>query len=135
MSLFQHFTCDFASCSREDVFSGPENERLLNQVICQHFYQQGMLDIAEHLAEVSDRISRMCCTNVLIGSRSNKYQFEIQEAGLTLEEEKTEPFSEINKILDSLKNRDVSLALQWASKHKDFLTAQVRLNIFETVFS
>ncbi|XKL59316.1 hypothetical protein PGB90_000332 [Kerria lacca] len=96
-AIDRHFTVDFAACSRDDVFSGPENERLLNQVICQHFYQQGMLDIAEHLAE---------------------------EAGLTLEEEKTEPFSEINKILDSLKKKDVSIALQWARDHKDFLESQ-----------
>ncbi|XP_065211320.1 E3 ubiquitin-protein ligase RMND5A isoform X3 [Planococcus citri] len=93
----RHFTADFASCSREEVFSGPENERLLNQVICQHFYQQGMLDIAEYLAE---------------------------EAGLTLEEEKTEPFSEINKILESLKKKDVTPALQWAVKHKEYLETQ-----------
>lgn len=49
-----------------------------------------------------------------------------QEAGLTLEEEKTEPFSEINKILESLKKRDVAPALQWAARHKEYLEAQVR---------
>lgn len=45
---------------------------------------------------------------------------------MTLEEEKTEPFSEINKILESLKKRDVAPALQWAVKHKDYLEKQVR---------
>lgn len=43
---------DFASTSREEVFSGPEKTMLLNQVICQHFYRQGMLDIADELAKV-----------------------------------------------------------------------------------
>lgn len=54
----------------------------------------------------------------------------LQEAGLTLEEEKTEPFSEINKILESLKKRDVTIALQWAEDHKDFLAVQVCFNHF-----
>lgn len=50
--LSQSFVADFASTSREDVFSSPDKVQLLNQVICQHFYRQGMLDIADELAEV-----------------------------------------------------------------------------------
>lgn len=50
--FFQNFVSDFASTSREDVFGGPEKIMLLNQVICQHFYRQGMLDIAQELAQV-----------------------------------------------------------------------------------
>jgi hypothetical protein len=48
----QSFVADFASTSREDVFSGSDKVQLLNQVICQHFYRQGMLDIADELAQV-----------------------------------------------------------------------------------
>ena len=48
----QSFVADFASTSREDVFSSPDKVQLLNQVICQHFYRQGMLDIADELAQV-----------------------------------------------------------------------------------
>lgn len=54
-----------------------------------------------------------------------------QEAGLTLEEEKTEPFSDINKILESLKKRDVTIALEWAEEHKVFLARHVRENVFQ----
>lgn len=50
--LFQNFVSDFASTSREEVFSGTEKVQLLNKVICQHFYRQGMIDIAEELAKV-----------------------------------------------------------------------------------
>ena len=50
--LSQSFVADFASTSREDVFSSPDKVQLLNQVICQHFYRQGMLDIADELAQV-----------------------------------------------------------------------------------
>jgi hypothetical protein len=49
----QSFVADFASTSREDVFSAPDKVQLLNQVICQHFYRQGMLDIADELAQVN----------------------------------------------------------------------------------
>lgn len=52
-AIDRNFIADFASTSREDVFCGPEKSHLLNQVICQHFYRQGMLDIADELAAVS----------------------------------------------------------------------------------
>lgn len=52
-TIDRNFTADFASTSREDVFSGPEKTHLLNQVICQHFYRQGMLDIADELVVVN----------------------------------------------------------------------------------
>lgn len=55
--IFQNFVSDFASTSRDDVFSGPDKVQLLNQVICQHFYRQGMLDIADELAQVEKSIS------------------------------------------------------------------------------
>lgn len=51
-AIDRNFTADFASTSREDVFAGSEKTLLLNQVICQHFYRQGMLDIADELASV-----------------------------------------------------------------------------------
>ena len=51
-AIDRNFISDFASTSREDVFSGPEKTALLNQVIFQHFYRQGMLDIADELAAV-----------------------------------------------------------------------------------
>lgn len=52
-AIDRNFVADFATTSREDVFSGAEKTHLLNQVICQHFYRQGMLDIADELASVS----------------------------------------------------------------------------------
>jgi hypothetical protein len=56
-AIDRNFIADFASTSREDVFSGVEKTHLLNQVICQHFYRQGMLDIADELAMVN----LFCC--------------------------------------------------------------------------
>lgn len=96
-AIDRNFVSDFASTSREDVFSAPEKVQLLNQVICQHFYRQGMLDIADELA---------------------------QEAGLKVEDGGKEPFSELNRILDSLKQRDLGPALDWAQAHRESLDSQ-----------
>lgn len=96
-AIDRNFVSDFASTSREDVFSTPEKVHLLNQVICQHFYRQGMLDIADELA---------------------------LEAGLEIEASGKEPFSELNRILDSLKIHDLGPALEWAQAHRESLEAQ-----------
>ncbi|XP_033215287.1 E3 ubiquitin-protein ligase RMND5A isoform X2 [Belonocnema kinseyi] len=96
-AIDRNFIADFASTSREDVFSGAEKTHLLNQVICQHFYRQGMLDIADELAA---------------------------EAGIKTEEGRKEPFTELNYILDCLKQKNLEPALEWATKHKDALLAQ-----------
>ncbi|XP_026278650.1 E3 ubiquitin-protein ligase RMND5A [Frankliniella occidentalis] len=96
-AIDRNFDSDFSSVSREDVFSGPEQVQLLNQVVCQHFYRHGMLDIADELA---------------------------REAGLKSEEGHKEPFTELNNILDSLKQRDLGPALAWASAHRESLETQ-----------
>ncbi|KAG8235781.1 hypothetical protein J437_LFUL016310 [Ladona fulva] len=96
-AIDRNFVSDFASTSREDVFLGPDKVQLLNQVICQHFYRQGMLDIAEELAK---------------------------EAGLKAEEDNKEPFSELNRILDCLKAQDLGPALDWACAHRENLLAK-----------
>lgn len=49
---FQNFTQDYTSTSFDHVFSGSEKEKLLNQVICQHMYRHGLLEIGEELARV-----------------------------------------------------------------------------------
>ena len=44
------------SCVNQIKFiysSGPSKEHLLNEVILQHLYRQGQLDISESLAQVS----------------------------------------------------------------------------------
>lgn len=66
-------------------------------MIVEHFLRQGMLDIAEVLT---------------------------REAKLEIAEEKKQPFTELNTILDALKNKDLSLALQWAIRNREQLRAQ-----------
>ncbi|XP_058791140.1 E3 ubiquitin-protein ligase RMND5A isoform X1 [Phymastichus coffea] len=96
-TIDKNFIADFASTSREDVFSGSEKTHLLNQVICQHFYRKGMLDIADELA---------------------------QEAGIKTDEGRKEPFTELNYILDCLKQKNLEPALEWSMKHREALIAK-----------
>ncbi|KAI5706554.1 hypothetical protein M8J75_009310 [Diaphorina citri] len=96
-TIDRNFVSDFAVISKDDVFSGPGSENLLNQVICKHFYRQGMLEIADELAK---------------------------EANLETDTSNKEPFTDLNKILDALKKRDLSPALQWAHIHREQLQAQ-----------
>ena len=71
---------------------------MLNQVILQHFYRQGQLEIAETLAK---------------------------EANLSEELKiSKEPFQELNSILESLQKRDLGPALAWATAHRDELNAR-----------
>lgn len=96
-AIDRNFVSDFASTSREDVFSNPEKLQLLNHVICQHFYRQGMKDVADEIA---------------------------QEAGITVDDTGKEPFMELNYILDCLKEKDLDPALAWATSHHDSLESQ-----------
>jgi len=49
----QNFISDFDATCKEDIFDDPKNVTFLNYIICQHFYRQGNLDIADELATVS----------------------------------------------------------------------------------
>ena len=43
------FVSDYGSTSRDDIFSAPDQQALLNKVILQHFCRQGLLDISDVL--------------------------------------------------------------------------------------
>lgn len=59
-------------------------------------------------------------------------KFIFQEAGIKTDEETKEPFTELNYILDCLKQRNLEPALEWAKKHREALLAQVH-NFITTV--
>jgi len=48
-----------------------------------------------------------------------------QEAGIKTDEGRKEPFTELNYILDCLKQKNLEPALDWAKKHREALLAQV----------
>ncbi|MPC25801.1 Protein RMD5 A [Portunus trituberculatus] len=95
-AIDKNFTADFGCISNDSVFSG-DKRQLVNEVICQHFFREGLLDIAEEF---------------------------ISETGLELQEESREPFFELNRILAALKARDLGPALQWAEENREKLRAQ-----------
>jgi len=93
-AIDRNFVSDFDSTSREDVFSGPNKEHLLTEVILQHLYREGRVDISEALSK---------------------------ESGITEYQEQKEPFLELNQILEALKNRDLGPALDWVAKNREGL--------------
>ncbi|XP_044259857.1 E3 ubiquitin-protein ligase RMND5A [Tribolium madens] len=96
-AIDRNFIADFAATSREEVFAAPDKINLINKVICQHLYRQGMQEVAEAL---------------------------VQDADIAPEIHNKEPFTELNHILDSLKQKDLEPALAWATAHHDALEAQ-----------
>ncbi|KAI4459762.1 macrophage erythroblast attacher-related [Holotrichia oblita] len=95
-AIDRNFVSDFAATSRDDVFNTSEKLELLNKVICQHYHRHGYKDVAEELAA---------------------------EAGISPEFNNNEPFTELNHILESLKQKDIEPALAWAIAHRDNLEA------------
>lgn len=53
------------------------------------------------------------------------YYNHFQEAGIKTDEGRKEPFTELNYILDCLKQKNLEPALDWAKKHREALLAQV----------
>ncbi|CAH3025767.1 unnamed protein product [Porites evermanni] len=91
-AIDRNFVVDNTTCSQPGVFDG-DNASLLNEVICEHLLRQGRLDIAEQL---------------------------IMEANLQLDDSRKEPFTELNRILEACRDRNLDPALQWAqSRHKE----------------
>jgi len=94
----RNFVSDYDSTSRDDIFTSPEQATMLNQVILQHFYRQGQLEIAETLAKEANLSKELTISK--------------------------EPFQELNSILESLQKRDLGPALAWAAAHRDELNAR-----------
>lgn len=55
--------------------------------------------------------------------------YKLQEAGIKTDEGRKEPFTELNNILDCLKQKNLEPALDWAVKHREALNAQVRVTL------
>lgn len=51
-AIDRNFVCDLSSTARNDVLVHERNVQLLNKVIAQHFYRQGLDDVAECIIRV-----------------------------------------------------------------------------------
>jgi len=97
-AIDRNFVSDFAATCKEDIFTEPQNTVLLNQIICQHFYRHGMLDIADEV---------------------------IKESGISMDPSVQEPFAKLNYIKESLQNKNIQPALDWAKENRSRLDAQM----------
>ncbi|GAB6019521.1 E3 ubiquitin-protein transferase rmnd5a [Chamberlinius hualienensis] len=96
-AIDRNFVADFGSTGIDDSFETPDKMKLLNQVICEHFCRQGMLEIAEEL---------------------------LKEARVEVSHTKKEPFFELNRISEALKQKDLQPALNWAKANHERLQSQ-----------
>lgn len=96
-AIDRSFVADYDSTSRDDVFTSPDQQRMLNQMILQHFYRQGLLDISDVLIREA---------NVQVGDDPRMSKA---------------PFQELNSILEAFCRRDLGPALEWAAKHREEL--------------
>ena len=79
------FVSDYDSTSRDDIFSAPDQQALLNKVILQHFCRQGLLDISDVL---------------------------IKEANFPIEEDprlSKAAFQQLNEIQEAFNRRDLGI--------------------------
>lgn len=79
------------------MFQNKRNIELLDKNIAQHFYRQGMDDVAASL---------------------------VKEAKLPTEEIHDEPFAELHKIFEEIHQRNLHSAIAWASKYSIELDAK-----------
>ncbi|MGH0175316.1 UNVERIFIED_CONTAM: hypothetical protein FKN15_068414 [Acipenser sinensis] len=96
ISSYQNFDSDISSVGIEGCWQS-ESQRVLSEVMVEHFFRQGMLEVAEELC---------------------------QEAGLCIDPSQKEPFVELNRILEALRVRDLRPALEWAVANREMLMAQ-----------
>lgn len=96
-AIDRNFVSDLSSTTRNDVLVHDRNIQLLNKVIAQHFYRQGMDDVADVV---------------------------IDESGLPREEVYPEPYAELHRIWESIHNRNLEPALEWATRYSGELAAK-----------
>lgn len=96
-AIDRNFTAEYTSITRHDLFQNQRNIELLDKNIAQHFYRQGMNDVAESL---------------------------IKEAKLPREEINEEPFAELHKIFEEIHQHNLTSAIAWASKYSNELEAK-----------
>ncbi|XP_056410211.1 E3 ubiquitin-protein transferase RMND5A isoform X2 [Hyla sarda] len=98
-AIDKNFDADISSVGIDGCWPA-DSQRMLNEVMVEHFFRQGMLDVAEELCQVP------------------------AEAGLSIDPSQKEPFVELNRILEALKVRVLRPALEWAVSNREMLMAQ-----------
>merc|ERR1719370_45799 len=102
----RNFVADFDCTSRDDTFSGQSKSSLLTEVILQHLYREGKLEIGETLS---------------------------RESGITQSQDIRGPFIELNNILEALKARELGPVLEWVAKNREALNRRGTTLLFSEV--
>uniref|UniRef100_A0A0K8TSL5 Putative e3 ubiquitin ligase n=1 Tax=Tabanus bromius TaxID=304241 RepID=A0A0K8TSL5_TABBR len=97
----RNFVSDFTSTARTDALTDDKNLKLLNAIIAQHYYRQGMDAVADSLIKESG-LSEEFASKISTNS----------------------DFTEIFKIYESILNHDLAPALDWAARHSEQLEAK-----------
>ncbi|KAG5332882.1 RMD5A protein, partial [Acromyrmex heyeri] len=76
--------------------------------------------LKQAMTKARDTVQRLATDHRDLHSTVSK----VGEAGIKTDEGRKEPFTELNYILDCLKQRNLEPALEWAKKHREALLAQ-----------
>lgn len=95
-SIDKNFIAEYGNLPQTNIVETPEKQNLLLQVVCEHLYRTGHIDVSDSL---------------------------IQEAGLNESESENikKPFIVINYIIQKLKEKDVQPALEWCQNNAEKL--------------
>ena len=93
-TIDRNFDAECNCVSMPEILNDQEHQKLLNTALCEHFFRQGSFDVAESLA---------------------------RECSLEFDEKWREPYIEMKEIMQSLKNKNVDMALAWAEKNEEQL--------------
>nr|CAB3265612.1 protein RMD5 homolog A-like [Phallusia mammillata] len=94
-SIEKNFDPDCSSANMPEILANDSQHKMLNKAVCEHFYRQGSLTVAESIAK---------------------------EGCLEIDENWRKPFVEMNDILKSLRNKEVDHALDWARRNQERLS-------------
>ncbi|XP_039249229.1 E3 ubiquitin-protein ligase RMND5A-like [Styela clava] len=89
-TIDRNFDADCSSVIPGSFCHNAKQEKLLNTAVCEHYFRQGQLSLAEDISE---------------------------EARLDIDDSWKQPFVQINEVLQSLRNHDLDLALEWTAKN------------------
>ncbi|OQV21423.1 Protein RMD5-like protein A [Hypsibius exemplaris] len=91
------FTSEFNVINCPESLTGKEQKEKVAEAIVEHLFRQGLLDVAQKLAE---------------------------EAKMQMDETKAQPFVELNAVLQNLAEHDVGPALKWVTCRREELEAR-----------
>lgn len=92
-TIDRNFDADCSSVIPGSFCHDSKQEKLLNTAVCEHYFRQGQLSLAEDISS---------------------------EACLDIDNSWKQPFVQINEVLQSLRSRDLELALEWTARnHED----------------